>query len=61
MPIYEYKCECSPEDVRSFERSIKDDEPVYKCDKCESILQRFYGSFGIQFKGNGFYKTDNPG
>jgi predicted nucleic acid-binding Zn ribbon protein len=23
-------------------------------------LQRHYGSFGVQFKGNGFYKTDNP-
>ncbi len=22
--------------------------------------QRHYGGFGIQFKGNGFYKTDNP-
>ncbi len=60
MPIYEYKCECSPEDVLQFERSIMESEPEYGCESCGSVLKRHYGTFGIQFNGSGFYKTDNP-
>ena len=60
MPIYEYKCECSPDDVKSFERSITAEEPKYKCESCSKSLTRHYGTFGIQFNGSGFYKTDNP-
>jgi predicted nucleic acid-binding Zn ribbon protein len=60
MPIYEYKCECSPNSIRPKERSINSIEPTYLCSDCGKRLQRHYGSFGIQFKGNGFYKTDNP-
>jgi putative FmdB family regulatory protein len=59
MPYYEYKCECSPEDIVTKERSINSVEPSYLCNKCGEKLQRHYGTFGIQFKGNGFYKTDN--
>jgi putative FmdB family regulatory protein len=59
MPIYEYKCECSPDKIVSKERSIMDVEPAYLCNGCGKRLQRNYGSFGIQFKGSGFYKTDN--
>ncbi len=59
MPIYEYKCECSPDKIVSKERSIMDVEPTYLCNGCAKRLQRNYGSFGIQFKGSGFYKTDN--
>jgi len=59
MPVYEYKCECSPEDIVSKERSISSPEPQYFCTECGKELQRHYGTFGIQFKGNGFYKTDN--
>jgi predicted nucleic acid-binding Zn ribbon protein len=59
MPVYEYKCECSPEDIVSKERSINSVEPNYLCKLCGKRLHRHYGSFGIQFKGNGFYKTDN--
>ena len=59
MPIYEYKCECSPDKIISKERSIMDVEPTYLCNGCGKRLQRNYGSFGIQFKGSGFYKTDN--
>jgi predicted nucleic acid-binding Zn ribbon protein len=60
MPIYEYKCECSPEDIIQFDRSIMEDEPTYGCEKCDANLIRHYGSFGIKFNGSGFYKTDNP-
>jgi predicted nucleic acid-binding Zn ribbon protein len=53
-------CECSPESIVPKERSITSVEPVYLCNECGKRLQRHYGGFGIQFKGNGFYKTDNP-
>lgn len=59
MPVYEYKCECSPNSIRPKERSIDSIEPIYLCSDCGRRLQRHYGSFGIKFKGNGFYKTDN--
>jgi predicted nucleic acid-binding Zn ribbon protein len=29
------------------------------CDKCGAAMVKQFGTFGIQFKGNGFYKTDN--
>ena len=60
MPIYEYKCKCSQDDIISFERGIFEDEPEYCCEKCGKELDRHFVSFGVQFKGNGFYKTDNP-
>ncbi len=55
MPIYEYKCECSPNSIVPKERSITSAEPIYLCNECGKRLQRHYGGFGIQFKGNGFY------
>jgi putative FmdB family regulatory protein len=61
MPVYEYRC--SYDDAHatmSIHRSIKDDDPGYICVECESEMIRFFTPFGIQFKGNGFYKTDNP-
>jgi predicted nucleic acid-binding Zn ribbon protein len=60
MPIYEYKCSCSPDDIVQFERSISEIEPEYGCVSCGSSMIRHYGTFGIQFNGSGFYKTDNP-
>ena len=60
MPVYEYKCECSPEKIVSKERSIKDIEPYYLCNACGLRMQRHFGQVGVQFKGTGFYKTDNP-
>jgi len=61
MPVYEYKC--SHDDAHatmSVHRSITDEDPGYTCIECESDMIRHFTSFGIQFKGNGFYKTDNP-
>ena len=56
MPKYEYSCiECDLEYEK--ERSIHDAEPRYVCDKCGYALQRVYNSFGLQFKGGGFYSS----
>lgn len=40
-------------------RSIDQDDPGYYCDQCNKSLVRVYSSFGVHFKGSGFYKTDN--
>lgn len=59
MPTYEYGCQdckTSIEVVRGF----NDEEVVPPCNSCGFKMVRTYGSFGIQFKGSGFYKTDNP-
>lgn len=56
MPKYEYACiQCDLEYEK--ERSIHEDAPEYFCDKCGYALQRVFTSFGLQFKGSGFYKT----
>lgn len=61
MPVYEYKCtENEAHALLSVTRSISENDPGYKCSECESNMIRHFSSFGIQFKGNGFYKTDNP-
>lgn len=54
MPKYDYKCTVCSSQIE-FERGFGEDrEP--SC--CGSIMQRVWNSFGIQFKGNGFYSTD---
>jgi predicted nucleic acid-binding Zn ribbon protein len=61
VPIYEYKCfKDESHSMLSITRSISEIDPGYKCSECESEMIRHFSSFGIQFKGNGFYKTDNP-
>jgi putative FmdB family regulatory protein len=60
MPIYEYKC--SQDEAHaplSVTRSISEDDPGYLCEDCMAQMIRHFSPFGIQFKGNGFYKTDN--
>jgi predicted nucleic acid-binding Zn ribbon protein len=39
---------------------MTEDDPGYTCVECESEMTRFFTTVGVQFKGNGFYKTDNP-
>ena len=61
MPVYEYKCNGDESHaVLSVTRSITESDPGYSCEECESQMVRFFTPFGIQFKGGGFYKTDNP-
>jgi putative FmdB family regulatory protein len=60
MPVYEYKCsEDDSHPLLSVTRSISEDDPGYTCAKCKAGMTRHFSPFGIQFKGNGFYKTDN--
>jgi predicted nucleic acid-binding Zn ribbon protein len=39
---------------------MTDKEVIPECDQCGSNMTRTYGQVGVQFKGTGFYKTDNP-
>ncbi len=58
MAIYEYDCmRCAQR--HSKERSIKEDDPGYFCDICNSSLVRVYSNVGAVFNGSGFYSTDN--
>lgn len=58
MPAYEYDCmSCAIRYTKS--RSIQQEDPGYSCDQCNKSLVRVYSNFSVQFKGSGFYKTDN--
>jgi putative FmdB family regulatory protein len=60
MPVYEYNCtQDESHALLSVTRSILEDDPGYICEECESPMTRQFTPFGIQFKGQGFYKTDN--
>ena len=56
MPTYTYRCtKCGHE----FERfQSMSDEPVKRCEKCKSKVQRVFHPVGIAFKGSVFHKTD---
>ena len=55
VPKYDYKCEKCNISIE-FERGIGEDrEPT--C--CNRNMIRQWGSIGVQFKGSGFYSTDN--
>jgi len=58
MPVYEYECECN-DNVVAFTMSIKDYEASKPCPNCGKDMKRFYTPVGAQFKGSGFYQTDN--
>lgn len=58
MPVYEYNCVDCKNNVE-ISKSITQSDSVELCKKCGAAMNRVYGTFGIQFKGNGFYKTDN--
>jgi putative FmdB family regulatory protein len=58
MALYEYDCmPCAQRYTK--ERSIKDNDPGYKCDTCNTSLVRVYSNVGAVFNGSGFYSTDN--
>jgi putative FmdB family regulatory protein len=59
VPTYEYTCTTCKESLE-INRSFSDNEIVPPCKKCGYEMARFYSPIGVQFKGNGFYKTDNP-
>ncbi len=57
IPIYEYTCMECDEDTE-ITRGFNDQEEVPSCTNGHKMV-RSYTAPGIQFKGSGFYKTDN--
>ncbi|NOY78441.1 MAG: zinc ribbon domain-containing protein [Calditrichaeota bacterium] len=57
MPTYEYKCESCDYMFEEFQ-SIHD-EPIKVCPKCGGPVRKLISSsYGVIFKGSGFYITD---
>jgi putative FmdB family regulatory protein len=58
MATYEYACiEC--DESIEVNRGMTEKELVTPCPKCGYSMSRIWNAPGIQFKGSGFYKTDN--
>jgi putative FmdB family regulatory protein len=57
MPTYEYSCIYCDED-KEITRGFNDPEVFPSCKEGHSMT-RVYKPVGVQFKGSGFYKTDN--
>lgn len=58
MPAYEYLCDkCNINYTKV--RGIKEDDPGYHCETCNTALSRVYSNVGVVFNGPGYYSTDN--
>jgi len=58
MPTYDYSCiQC--DESQEVSRGFNDPETIPPCPSCGYKMIRVYSPVGIQFKGSGFYKTDN--
>lgn len=61
MPIYEFECinENCEANLR-YEKELSIHEPhSVDCGFCHNPMRKIYSNFGIAFKGDGFYSTDN--
>ncbi|MBQ7503156.1 zinc ribbon domain-containing protein [bacterium] len=59
MPIYVYRCSKCHHDVEKLQHVS--DPPVLVCPQCGTeTMHKVVSNIGIQFKGSGFYVTDNP-
>jgi putative FmdB family regulatory protein len=57
MATYEYKCATCGIQIE-IQRPMTDSSAAPMCD-CGTQMNQVYGSFGLQFKGSGFYSTDS--
>ena len=57
MPTYTYRCQKCGHEFERFQSMS--DEPVKRCEKCKSKVQRMFHPVGIVLKGSGFHKNDN--
>ena len=60
MPIYEFECTNDRCEANlRYEKELKINEPHdVECGFCHEPMRKIYSSFGISFKGTGFYSTD---
>ena len=58
MPTYEYKCTACEDSFEALQ-NISDD-PLTTCPGCKGNIRRIIGkNILVNFKGSGFYVTDN--
>ena len=58
MPTYHYRCKNCGYDF--FKEQAFNAAPITVCPKCgQKQVRKVYLVAGIQFKGNGFYRTDS--
>lgn len=57
MPIYEYLCEQHA--ITELVASLGEAPATIECPICGDWIPRVYSVPAVQFKGTGFYKTDN--
>lgn len=59
MARYDYQC---PQCGKQFEvEHPMSARPEVKCPVCGAHAERSFSTYGIQFKGSGFYNTDQKG
>jgi putative FmdB family regulatory protein len=56
VPNYDYKCVIC-EHTKEVNKPFSEASMVELCDKCGAAMTKQFGTFGIQFKGGGFYST----
>lgn len=60
MPTYHYRCRNCGYDFTKYQSF--DDSPIVECPQChEPKVRKVYSAVPIEFKGHGFYHTDNAG
>ena len=55
MPRYEFRCE----ECLAYQETQIHFEVGPECPVCYRTMKRVWSAPGVQFKGSGFYKTDN--
>lgn len=58
MPVYEYAC-ITCDKNEEITRKFDDPEIIPPCSNCGYHMVRVFSPASVQFKGSGFYKTDN--
>lgn len=59
MPRYDYKCNKCPV-ITEWEHPMSWDLAAVECPACgDGFLSKKYSATPVQFKGSGFYSTDN--
>jgi len=59
MPTYEYRCIDDESHIIEEKRDMDDRDLPMTCSCGSYMLRVIINNVGIQFKGSGFYKTDN--
>jgi putative FmdB family regulatory protein len=57
MPLYEYQCDACANRFEVIQQYK--DAPIEVCPKCGGTVKKLLSSPAIQFKGTGWYNTDN--